>query len=633
MIQVNIAFRDINIIIECDKTDKIGDILDKIVVKMQKPLSELVFLYNGNIINKDMKFEELPNNEVDKISDKINLLVNEIMGINTNKKIKESEVIVCPECDENNRIKIENYKISMTCKNNHKYVNMSIKDFIYSQKKDKSKYNRCNICNEFDKSNIDGIEMYKCLNCEKIICPICINNHNKNDKIINIETKNVYCKKHYELFNRYCKDCNKNLCMKCEKDHNNHKIISLGDIRVNDYNENEFDKYINKLNDEINDIIKKLNEIKANIKLYRSKSKNIMKRNDIRNYEILNGINEFINYNNKIISDVKKIINEKNIFNKFQYLMNIYNQMNNEDKILNKQNYIISEIIIKKEDTQKKIKIINSYEQFKRETGFKIQDEYKYSNEKEIKDKCEIIINDKKVPFNIFYEFDKEGIYEIKYIFNKQNITNIAGMFYGCTSLTKIDFSNFDARYTTDMSYMFSGCKSLININLSNFNTQNVTDMRCMFYECNNLTDINLSYFNTQNVTDMSCMFSGCKSLTNLNLSNFNTKNTTIMRYMFYECNSLTNVNLSSFNTQNVNNMHSMFYGCKSLTHLNLSDFNTQNVTDMSYMFYGCKSLTNLNLSNFNTQNVNDMSYMLYECNSLTKDNIMTQDYKILKLF
>ena len=42
MIQVNIAFRDINIIIECDKTDKIGDILDKIVVKMQKPLSELI---------------------------------------------------------------------------------------------------------------------------------------------------------------------------------------------------------------------------------------------------------------------------------------------------------------------------------------------------------------------------------------------------------------------------------------------------------------------------------------------------------------------------------------------------------------------------------------------------------------
>ena len=106
--------------------------------------------------------------------------------------------------------------------------------------------------------------------------------------------------------------------------------------------------------------------------------------------------------------------------------------MNNEDKILNKQNYIITEIIIKKEDIQKEIKIINSYEQFKRETGFKNKDENKYSNEKEIKDKCEIIINNKKVPFNIFYEFDKEGKYEIKYIFNTQNIINMTGMFYGC---------------------------------------------------------------------------------------------------------------------------------------------------------------------------------------------------------
>ena len=76
-----------------------------------------------------------------------------------------------------------------------------------------------------------------------------------------------------------------------------------------------------------------------------------------------------------------------------------------------------------------------------------------------------------------------------------------------------------------------------------------------------------------------------------------------------------------------------MFYQCSNLTNLDLSNFNTQNVTNMSWMFDCCESLTNLNLSNFNTQNVTDMSAMFDCCNSLTKNNIITNDYKILKEF
>ena len=63
------------------------------------------------------------------------------------------------------------------------------------------------------------------------------------------------------------------------------------------------------------------------------------------------------------------------------------------------------------------------------------------------------------------------------------------------------------------MSDMFWGCSSLTNINLSNFNTQNVKNMSSMFSRCNSLTNINLSNFNIQNVTDMSYMFYQCNSL------------------------------------------------------------------------------------------------------------------------
>ena len=53
-----------------------------------------------------------------------------------------------------------------------------------------------------------------------------------------------------------------------------------------------------------------------------------------------------------------------------------------------------------------------------------MEDENKYLNEKEIKE-CEIFINNNKMLFNYFYELEKEGKNEIKYMFNTQNIISL----------------------------------------------------------------------------------------------------------------------------------------------------------------------------------------------------------------
>ena len=201
-------------------------------------------------------------------------------------------------------------------------------------------------------------------------------------------------------------------------------------------------------------------------------------------------------------------------------------------------NYIECEIIIEEEN--KDIKIINSYEEW-----YKINDwdEFKEDccNEKEIKENCEIRINNEIINFSYFYNFKNKGKYTIKYLF-KNNLTKTNHMFSDCISLTNIDLSNFNAQNVTNMSNMFSHCESLANINLSNFKTQKVTDMSYMFFDCYSLTNINLSNFNTQNVTNMSNMFSHCSSLTNINLSNFNTQNVTNLSDMFSDCYSLTNI-------------------------------------------------------------------------------------------
>ena len=204
----------------------------------------------------------------------------------------------------------------------------------------------------------------------------------------------------------------------------------------------------------------------------------------------------------------------------------------NKDIIKNieeNQNYILAEINIEEDYINKDIRILNSFEEFKRtyRSNDNEENNYKYENEKEIKENCIIKINNKIIPFNYLYKFKEKGRFKIEYSFNN-HIKSLANLFSGTNLLFNIDLSNFNTQNVTNIYNMFFGCNSLKNIDLSNFNTQNVTNMNNMFNGCNSLTNIDLSSFNTQNVTNMSGMFIGCKSLTNIDLSNFITQSVLI---------------------------------------------------------------------------------------------------------
>ena len=340
--------------------------------------------------------------------------------------------------------------------------------------------------------------------------------------------------------------------------------------------------------------------------------------------------------------DEYKAINNGIFIEEIIKALTICNDISNDSN----NNYITADIYISDYNAYKDIRIINSYEQSKREFPT-IKEDYKNENEKEIQENCEIKVDDKIIPFSYFCKFKSKKKYKITYTFknklkninylfygcnfltnlnlsnfNTQNVTNMESMFSCCRSLTNLNLSNLNTQNVNNMESMFSYCRSLKSLNLSNFNTQNVTNMKYMFFECNSLTNVNLSNFNTQKVTNMEYMFSWCNSLENLDLSSFNTPNVSNMKSMFSWCNSLKNINLSNFNTQNNSNMDSMFTQCNSLKNINLSNFNTQNVTNMAFMFSSCSSLTNLNLSNFNTGNVVNMKYMFYECKSLKNLNL-----------
>ena len=77
------------------------------------------------------------------------------------------------------------------------------------------------------------------------------------------------------------------------------------------------------------------------------------------------------------------------------------------------ENYILAEINIEKDDVNEDIRIINTFEKHKRINDLDDEeDDYKYKNEKEIKEKCTIKINNKRIPFNYFYKFKEKGKYK-----------------------------------------------------------------------------------------------------------------------------------------------------------------------------------------------------------------------------
>ena len=141
MIQIKFLYKGSIIPIQCNKNDNLKDIFNKFEIKIRN--NSVFYLYKGNKINKELKLEEIIGE--DDINN-INILVNSIDEINKNNLIK-SKYIICPECKENIRFRIKDYKIKLyDCKNGHNIDNILLEEYENTQNIDISKI-ICNICN------------------------------------------------------------------------------------------------------------------------------------------------------------------------------------------------------------------------------------------------------------------------------------------------------------------------------------------------------------------------------------------------------------------------------------------------------------------------------------------------------
>ena len=124
----------------------------------------------------------------------------------------------------------------------------------------------------------------------------------------------------------------------------------------------------------------------------------------------------------------------------------------------------------------------------------------------------EVYINDiKQDPIVTSFNFN-EADSTVKLLWNN-NIDTTQNIFRGCSDITEINLSNFDASQVTDMGFMFKGCSSLISIDFTNLNTANINNLQGIFDSCSSLTSLDLSNFDTSKVTALRGSFFLCSGI------------------------------------------------------------------------------------------------------------------------
>ena len=220
MKNVEFNYQGNQITIQCNENDLIKDICKKFASKINLDMKSLYFICGGEEINLELA------NTLDKKANKVSIMVYQNEPEVSSKKVFDIKEVICPECGENARLKIINYKITLfECKNNHKKNNILLNEFGNTQKINLSNI-KCDDCKENDKENTYKNKFYNCISCNKNLCPLCKTKHDKDHNIIDYDLKNYICAIYNELFNSFCKKCKKNICILCEPEHNSHSLIN-----------------------------------------------------------------------------------------------------------------------------------------------------------------------------------------------------------------------------------------------------------------------------------------------------------------------------------------------------------------------------------------------------------------------
>ena len=434
-------------------------ICNKYASKIDVKIKSLFFIYSGNTINFDLKFEEQAN-IIDKKRNEMNILVY---------KIEENE-FKCQKCGE--KINIE--KI---CKIIQLYLNQN--DMLNELK------NEIETINNNDTNKIKN--KLKIIN---LIIDYLIDDNQRKIKNIQNDIKSIV----NEIKNESKKTINKHTVIKGTFNVEDiYKDVTIFNQSVEDEG---FDVYLNK--EKIN-VIKSYNIPYQNFKYKGNYKFKIIFKNEITNCERI-----FQNCSNLISIDLSKF-DTSNVtsmgwmFNHCLKLKEIkgidrfntsnVNKMNsmfqecNEIEYLDLSNFDTNNVTDMRWmfDECHKLKKIKGIKKINTSKVDNMKAMFQDCNEIECLDLSKFnttIVRDMGWMFNKCHKLK-----EIKGInnFNTSKVNSMRAMFQACYEIEKLDLSNFDTTNVTDMELMFCNCDKLKRLNLSNFSINNNCKVENMF--------------------------------------------------------------------------------------------------------------------------------------------------------
>lgn len=124
---------------------------------------------------------------------------------------------------------------------------------------------------------------------------------------------------------------------------------------------------------------------------------------------------------------------------------------------------------------------------------------------------------------DIKYMFCESGIKAVdglKYLI-KSSITNMSTMFFNCSRLKEVDFTDCDTSNVTTFIRLFQNCSNLSNIiGINELDVANVTDFTNAFMECSSLQQLSIKDWTIGSNVITTSMFSGA-GMTHLDVSCF----------------------------------------------------------------------------------------------------------------
>lgn len=195
---------------------------------------------------------------------------------------------------------------------------------------------------------------------------------------------------------------------------------------------------------------------------------------------------------------------------------------------------------------------------------------------------------------SLLYKF-KGMVKNVRFL-DKTSPVNVAGAFYGFSSLEHFDKTNLDLSRATSLKRMFGFCSALETIDLSGLNISGVKDLSELFAGCKNLSEINLSGWDTSNTEDFQYMFAYCYSLSSLDLSSFSMQSVKDLSNLCCYSANLRSVTFPKFPNRNFL-VQSMLEGCTSLQEVNISNLGYLDDYRAERLLKGCKTLSDIRAS------------------------------------